>query len=117
MQTAQLVMANRTQEFTRKTKELALARQKNLCASCGTPITELGQNEQSLHKFGESVQAHHVKHVKLGGTNNISNCVVICWSCHYNVHEGGNYRFGFVSGTPEDFPHFSGVDQAGLKQL
>jgi 5-methylcytosine-specific restriction endonuclease McrA len=96
------------QEFTRKTKELALARQKNLCASCGTPLAALGQAGQTAHKFGESAQAHHVKHVKLGGTNELSNCVVICWSCHYNVHEGGNYRFGSVSGTREDFLYFSG---------
>jgi 5-methylcytosine-specific restriction endonuclease McrA len=101
-------MANRIQEFTRTTKELALARQRNLCASCGTPITALGQAGRDVHRFGEDAQAHHVKHVKLGGTNDLDNCVVICWSCHYSVHEGGNYRFGAVSGTPEDFPHFNG---------
>ena len=101
-------MANRMQEFTRKTKALALARQKHLCASCGTPIAGLGRTDQALHKFGESAQAHHIKHVKVGGTNNISNCVVICGSCHYSVHEGGNFRFGSVSGTAEDFPYFSG---------
>lgn len=101
-------MASRMQKFTRKTKELALARQKNLCASCGTPIAGLAQEDQALHKFGESAQAHHIKHVKLSGTNNISNCVVICSSCHYCVHEGGSYRFGSAIGAPDDFPYFSG---------
>jgi NAD(P)-dependent dehydrogenase (short-subunit alcohol dehydrogenase family) len=44
----------------------------------------------------------------LGGTNEPSNCVVVCWSCHYSVHEGGNYRFGSVSGALKDFPYFGG---------
>jgi 5-methylcytosine-specific restriction endonuclease McrA len=105
---AEAGMTNRLHEFTRTTQKLALARQKNLCASCGALITALGQAGRHAHKFGESAQAHHIKHVKLGGTNNLGNCAVICWSCHYSVHEGGNYRFGPVSGTPEDFPYFRG---------
>jgi len=103
-------MSNRTQEFTRETKKLALARQQNLCAACGTPIAKLGEAARPSHRFGESARAHHVKHVKLGGSNNLGNCVVICWSCHYSVHEGGNYRFGSVAGTEEDFPYFSGQE-------
>lgn len=102
-------MARRPQNFTRATQRLALARQKNLCASCGTPISALGDAGREMHRFGEGAQAHHVRHVKLGGTNSLENCVVLCWSCHYGVHEGGNYRRGTVSGEPEDFPHFNGM--------
>jgi 5-methylcytosine-specific restriction endonuclease McrA len=105
---ADAAMAKRRHEFTRNTQKPALARQRNVCASCGALITALGQAGRRAHKFGESAQAHHIKHVKLGGTNNLGNCAVICWSCHYSVHEGGNYRFGSVSGTPEDFPYFRG---------
>jgi 5-methylcytosine-specific restriction endonuclease McrA len=102
-------MGTRPQEFTRRTQELALARQQHLCASCGTTISALGEAGRRRHKFLEAVHAHHVKHVKFGGTNNVENCVVICQSCHYSVHEGGNYRFGTVSGTPEDFPYYGRV--------
>ena len=103
-------MGRRPQEFTRNAQEAALRRQHNLCASCGTPITKIGEAGRADHKFSEGAQAHHVKHVKFGGTNHVDNCVVICWSCHYSVHEGGNYRFGTVVGTPDDFPYYGGPD-------
>jgi 5-methylcytosine-specific restriction endonuclease McrA len=99
-------VVNQRQEFSRKTQELALLRQQHLCASCGTPITGIGESGRAEHAFGETAQAHHVKHAKLGGGNNLDNCVVICWSCHYCVHEGGNYRFGTVSGARDDFPRY-----------
>jgi 5-methylcytosine-specific restriction endonuclease McrA len=105
-------MGARPQEFTRRTQELALLRQGNLCASCGTLIAQIGKGGRSQHTFGEGAQAHHVKHVKFAGTNHVDNCVVICDSCHYSVHEGGNYRFGTVMGTPNDFPYYRVSDQA-----
>ena len=86
----------------------ALARQQNLCASCGATIHALGRAGQEIHAFGESAEAHHMKHAKSGGDNTLANCVVLCWSCHYSVHEGGSYRFGAVEGGPEDFPYFYG---------
>src|SRR6478752_4808266 len=58
----------RPEEFPRAIQELALGRQKNLCASCGTPIARLGNTGRADHKFGEGAQAHHVRHVKFGGT-------------------------------------------------
>lgn len=98
--------------FSRKTQELALLRQENLCGSCGTEIFGLGEAGRARHRFGESVHAHHIKHAKLGGTNDADNCVMLCWSCHYSVHEGGNYQRGTAVGTPDDFPHFRGVIKA-----
>jgi 5-methylcytosine-specific restriction endonuclease McrA len=102
-------MGGRSQEFTRKTKLAALQRQKHRCASCGTSIGELGYAGQAAHEFGETAEAHHVKHVKSGGTNTLENCVILCWSCHYSAHEGGNYRRGTVVGTPDDFPYYHGA--------
>jgi 5-methylcytosine-specific restriction endonuclease McrA len=98
----------RPNEFSHTTQKEALARQKNRCASCGTPISALGQAGKADHKYGEGVQAHHVEHVKLGGSDSVDNCVVICQACHYSVHEGGRYRKGTVVGQKSDFPYFNG---------
>ncbi len=96
------------QEFSRATQQKALERQKNLCASCGTPIHAVGEAGRAQHRFGESAQAHHIVHAKFGGSNELDNCVVLCEACHYSAHEGGNYRFGTVIGTQSDFPYFDG---------
>jgi hypothetical protein len=97
-----------TQEFSTATKRLALVRQKFRCASCGTHVTRFGEAGRSQHPFGEVAHAHHIRHVKFGGTNSIDNCVILCQTCHYSAHEGGNYRRGTVVGETEDFPHFNG---------
>jgi len=99
---------DRPNEFTNSTLQFALMRQKNRCASCGTPILALGILGRAQHEFGEAAHGHHVRHVKWGGTNALDNCVILCTSCHYNSHEGGNYRWGTVQGTPQDFPHYNG---------
>ena len=101
-------MGNRKQEFTTLTKKLALQRQQSLCASCGTEIFGFGDAGRIKHRFGEGVRAHHIVHVKFGGSNHVDNCIIICESCHYSIHEGGNYKHGTVIGTPEDFPHYRG---------
>jgi 5-methylcytosine-specific restriction endonuclease McrA len=97
---------NRPEDFVRAIQESALRRQGYRCGSCGTKITALGRSGQQAHKFGESAQAHHVKHVKLGGKGDLANCVILCSSCHYSVHEGGNFRHGKVSGLPTDYPYY-----------
>src|SRR5262245_29112947 len=102
------VRMSRPIEFSLQTKQRALLRQKNRCGSCGTRIAALGNSGRAEHQYGESAQAHHIEHIKSGGSNVVSNCVILCWSCHYSVHEGGNYRFGTVVGTRSDFPHYSG---------
>ncbi len=83
-------------------------RQKFCCASCGSRITQLGEAGRAEHPFGEIAHAHHVRHAKFGGTNLLENCVILCESCHYCAHEGGNYRHGTVVGSQEDYPHFHG---------
>jgi 5-methylcytosine-specific restriction endonuclease McrA len=99
-------MGNRKQEFSSATKQKALERQRSLCASCGTRIFGLDEVAREKHRFGEGARAHHIVHIKFGGTNQIENCVIVCDSCHYSIHEGGNYKHGTVIGTPEDFPHY-----------
>jgi 5-methylcytosine-specific restriction endonuclease McrA len=101
-------MTMRPNEFSHATQQLALARQKFKCGSCGTRITHLGNAGRAAHQFGEGAQAHHVRHVKFGGTAALDNCVILCSSCHYSAHEGGNYRWGTVIGKQSDFPHFRG---------
>lgn len=96
----------RPNKFSRSTQELALARQRNMCASCGTHIFALGDAGQAEHRYGEGSQAHHIRHVKFGGSDSVDNCVILCNSCHYSVHEGGNYRFGTAVGRESDYPHF-----------
>jgi 5-methylcytosine-specific restriction endonuclease McrA len=92
-----------SQEFTEGTIQLAKVRQKNCCGSCG----------RDLLTSGEGMQAHHIIHVKFGGSNLVDNCVVLCKACHYSVHEGGNYRYGTVIGRETDFPFF----RASLKPV
>lgn len=98
----------RPNEFSPLTKQLALARQRNRCASCGTLISRLGEAGRAEHRYRQGAQAHHVRHVKFGGSDSVDNCVILCQSCHYSVHEGGNYRFGTVVGRESDYPHFRG---------
>jgi 5-methylcytosine-specific restriction endonuclease McrA len=98
----------RPYEFSSNTASQALARQQNRCASCGTTITRVGNAGRGEHRYGEGAQAHHMIHVKWGGRNNVENCVILCQSCHYSVHEGGNYRYGRGVGDEADFPHFRG---------
>lgn len=97
-------------EFQQFTKQLALKRQKNKCASCGTKIFFLGQIGQSFHKYGEGARAHHMRHCQQGGDNSMSNCVVLCHSCHYSVHEGGRYRNSLVYliSHSSDYKYFKG---------
>ena len=71
-----------------------------------TPLGDAGRAE---HRFGEGAQAHHIKHHKHGGDDSESNCVILCWSCHYSVHEGGRYRTGSVDGKPSDYLHYYGA--------
>jgi 5-methylcytosine-specific restriction endonuclease McrA len=98
----------RPNEFSRVTQQHALVRQKYRCASCGTRILQLGNAAREQHRFGEGAQAHHVRHIKFAGSDSVDNCVILCRSCHYSAHEGGNYRYGTVVGRESDYPHFHG---------
>jgi 5-methylcytosine-specific restriction endonuclease McrA len=75
---------------------------------CGNRFAALGPAGQAEHVFGEGSHAHHMRHVKQGGTNGLDNCVILCWSCHYSAHEGGNYRRGTIDSSAEDYDFFNG---------
>ncbi len=98
----------RTNEFDIGTMKQALGRQKYRCGSCGEIIKALGEAGRADHKFREIVHAHHMKPIKAGGLAVLDNCVILCQSCHYSAHEGGNYRFGKLEAKKSDFPHFNG---------
>ena len=97
-------------EFTTSTKQQALLRQKNKCGSCGEKITSLNQIGKKSHKYGEGAHGHHMKHDQQGGTNLLNNCVILCESCHYTVHNGGNYKnkSEYLIAKASDFSHFNG---------
>ena len=97
-----------SEEFTQATKQVALTRQKNRCASCGETIISLGQSGQKSHKYGEGAHAHHLRHIQQDGTKTSSNCVILCESCHYYVHKGGNYRSKAVIASVSDYPFYNG---------
>lgn len=98
----------RPNEFSRSTQQQALTRQKFRCASCGTRIYGLGFTGRAEHKYGEGAHAHHVRPIQYRGSASLDNCVILCQSCHYSVHEGGRYRTGTVIGRKSDYPHFNG---------
>ena len=99
---------SRPNEFSRATQQVALARQRYRCASCGTHISRLGDAGRTEHRYGEGAQAHHIQHIKTEGSDSVDNCAIVCQSCHYSAHEGGNYRYGKVVGSERDYPHFRG---------
>lgn len=97
-------------EFASHTKLQALTRQDFLCASCASLIVPVSGKKLISVAWGESVDAHHRRPmIKHGGGGNVENCVILCDSCHYSAHEGGNYRRGTVWGRIKDYPYFNGT--------
>jgi hypothetical protein len=85
-------MASDHMPFPARVQKDALARQRFLCASCGTPIATIGEAGQTDHRFGERAEGHHVIPHTMGGPVTVENCVVVCRACHYSVHHGGRWR-------------------------
>ena len=108
-------------EFTDDVKMAALKRQGYLCAMCGSRIWRLGKNAKETHRFREASEAHHMLTVGKGRAMVIngeytkeemkirltkaSNCVILCWSCHYTAHEG-NFLRGDLLSTKDDYEFF-----------
>jgi hypothetical protein len=80
--------------FPRSMQREALKRQEGSCASCGEPITDIGEKGQSQHPFGERAEGHHLIPHKspMNGPISLENCVVLCRACHMNAHQGGHWR-------------------------
>lgn len=100
--------------FSPNTKQEALERQSHQCGSCGTNISQPGDAGQKSHEYGESAQAHHILHIQQGGTSEVANCVILCWSCHYTIHEGGHYQSKEVRASSQDYPHYLGKTSNAL---
>src|SRR5690242_3874354 len=86
------MMYSAHQRFPTSIQQLALARQKFLCASCGTHISGVGESGMQSHQFGERAEGHHVVPHKLGGPITLENCVILCRSCHMSSHQGARWR-------------------------
>lgn len=95
--------------FSISIQQAALRRQRHRCGSSGTRISQLGNAGRSDQEYGEGARAHHIVHAKFVGPNTLNNCVILCESCHYSAHEGGNYRYGRVCGAPCGFSHTSQI--------
>ena len=101
-------MTTRPNEFATSTKMQDLARQNFQCASCGSLIVPFGGGKLESVAWGESAHAHHRRPIRCGGKATVHNCVILCESCHFSAHEGGNYAKGTVVGQVEDYPFFFG---------
>lgn len=98
----------RDEDFPRVVQQQALDRQGYVCASCGERIAFLGEKGRKENRFKEIGHGHHVRPIHSQGTADVSNCVVICQSCHYSAHEGGWYKKhdGAVVGRQSDYPYY-----------
>ncbi|ELM6650436.1 TPA: HNH endonuclease signature motif containing protein [Vibrio vulnificus] len=61
-------------------KAWVLNRARGFCELCKTeaPFTTVTGNPY--------LEVHHVKHLSLGGTDTVSNCVALCPNCHRALH-------------------------------
>jgi hypothetical protein len=90
-------------DFSETVKREAFFRQWNLCAHCGRNLINIVDH------------AHHVLPNQVGNPKNsnddwirsVDNCVILCDTCHYRVHENGHYRTGAVA-PPEYYPYSHG---------
>lgn len=81
-------------KFSESTKQRSRFRQRGKCVHCN----------ESLDWQEEF--AHHLYPHALGGADCVDNCVVLCGSCHYRVHNDGRFRSGIVA--PRDyFPYMN----------
>ena len=103
-------MGSRPEEFPNRIKLQALSRQDFLCGGCGCLIVPFGGRTLVSVAWGETAHAHHRRPIRSGGRGTLHNCVILCESCHYSAHEGGDYARGTVVGRPEDYLYFYGTE-------
>lgn len=66
----------------------AWKRQEGRCGACDRLMVWENRNKRGSRG---AWQAHHQKPVKDGGTDYLSNCVLLHMSCHLKVGHGGDY--------------------------
>ena len=71
-------MPARRETVKRATRNAVLKRDRNACQKCGRAF----KNREHL----EFLQVHHVKAVPDGGTDDMSNLITLCMSCHAEWH-------------------------------
>jgi 5-methylcytosine-specific restriction endonuclease McrA len=69
------------------------------CRACGEAVTFSGDITETMH-------AHHVQFRSAGGTDDPSNRLSICWSCHRDIHD---HKLR-VSGDPNGLIQFQLVN-------
>ena len=90
-------------DFSDKTIEAARVRQEGRCAHCGHDLADLW--EEAHHVVpNQSGDPHHVDDCYLKAED---NCVVLCGTCHYVVHDSGRYVRGGVA-PAEYYPYSHG---------
>jgi hypothetical protein len=72
----------RKNEFNRKTKRAAIERQGGVCAFCGVSLdTPWTDGDYTGY-------AHHLRPIRHGGTDDLDNCVYLCWGHHLLLGHG-----------------------------
>lgn len=98
-------------DFTRKTKRMAIERQGGRCAFCGTQlVTPWSDGEFRGY-------AHHLRPLRHGGSDQLDNCVYLCWGDHllmghgmapYGIDMQGGSSDTWVQLDSEDFAFWDG---------
>jgi predicted restriction endonuclease len=69
-------------DFSKKTKKEAIRRQGGVCAFCGVTLnTPWSEGEYRGY-------AHHFRPLKHGGSDQLENCVYLCWGHHQLIGHG-----------------------------
>jgi hypothetical protein len=98
-------------DFDDRAMNSARLRQQERCACCGEALLDLVEH------------AHHVVPNQSGDADDPDhawlrepiNCVILCETCHYAVHDSGRYRHGPVA--PADYYEYSHGRNRALHEL
>ena len=73
---------SRKGDFSNKTKKTTIERQGGVCAFCGVNLDTRWSNGEFKG------YAHHLKPIIHGGSDNLDNCVYLCWGHHLLIGHG-----------------------------
>jgi 5-methylcytosine-specific restriction endonuclease McrA len=54
---------------------------------------------------GNTLQLHHRRPIRQGGTHRLDNLVLLCASCHSNVHGGKEFKYRGPQNVDDDAPN------------
>ena len=75
--------------FSEDVIDKAWQRQEGRCAACDRLMVRQNRNKRGTRG---AWQAHHRKPLKDGGTNYLSNCVLLHIKCHLSDGHDGDYK-------------------------